>query len=100
MTCQLRSEMFESLMRREISYFDFPQHAVGTLTERLSDDARMVNKAFGENLARQLQALSTLFVALALGFSACWQIAFVVLATFPLNIIASGIQMQAIAGQQ
>jgi ABC-type multidrug transport system fused ATPase/permease subunit len=59
-----------------------------------------VSKALGESFARQLQAVATLLVAMALGFNASWQIALVVLGTFPLNIVASAIQMQAIAGMQ
>ena len=87
-------------MRRNIAFFDKEENAVGNLATRLADDSRVVNKAFGEGLAKQLQAAFTLLIGLALGFSAAWQIAFVVLACFPLNIIASAIQMQAIAGQQ
>ena len=97
---KLRSDMFEAIMRREIAFFDQEENSIGTLTTRLSDDSRTVNKAFGEALAKQLQAIFTLSIGLALGFSASWQISFVVLATFPINIAASAIQMQAIAGQQ
>lgn len=92
--------MFEAIMRRSISYFDREENAVGNLTTKLADDSRTVNKAFGEGLAKQLQAAFTLLIGLALGFSASWQVAFVVLACFPLSIISSAIQMQAIAGQQ
>jgi ABC-type multidrug transport system fused ATPase/permease subunit len=92
--------MFESLLRREIAFFDEEANAVGTLTTRLADDSRAVNKAFGEGLAKQLQAAFTLLLGLALGFSATWQVAFVVLACFPLSIVSSAIQMQAISGQQ
>ena len=70
------------------------------MTTRLADDSRTINKAFGESLAKQLQASFTLLIGLALGFSASWQIALVVLACFPLSIVSSAIQMQAIAGQQ
>eukprot|EP01040_Poterioochromonas_malhamensis_P002792 gene2792-2974_t len=96
----LRSQMFEALMRRNIGFFDLEENAVGTLTTRLADDSRTINKAFGEGLAKQIQAAFTLLIGLGLGFSAAWKIAFVVLACFPLSIIASAIQMQAIAGQQ
>lgn len=54
----------------------------------------------GESVAKQLQAMFTLVIGLVIGFTASWKIAFVVLATFPLNIIAGGIQMQAVSGQQ
>ena len=47
-----------------------------------------------------VQAAFTLLIGLALGLNASWKIALVVLAVFPVNIAASAIQMQAIAGQQ
>jgi len=59
-----------------------------------------MHKAFGEGLAKQLQAITTLSIGLLLGFLASWRIALVVLATFPINIIASSIQMAAVAGMQ
>ena len=36
--------LFESLMRREIAFFDRDENAIGALTSRLSDDSRIVNK--------------------------------------------------------
>ena len=97
---RLRGEMFESLLRRDIGFFDKEENAVGNLTTRLSDDSRTVNKCTGDAVARQLEAAFTLIIGLALGLSASWKIALVVLATFPISIAASAVQMQAIAGQQ
>jgi ABC-type multidrug transport system fused ATPase/permease subunit len=96
----LRSEMFEALMRRNIAFFDYEENATGTLLTTLADDSRTVNKAFSESMAKQVQAMFTLAIALALGLSASWKVALVVLACFPLSIAASAIQMQAISGQQ
>jgi ATP-binding cassette subfamily B (MDR/TAP) protein 1 len=96
----LRSEMFEALMRRNIAFFDYEENATGTLLTTLSDDSRAVNKAFGESMAKQVQAIFTLTIALALGLSASWKIGLVVLACFPLSIAASAVQMQAMSGQQ
>jgi len=81
-------------------FFDREENAVGALTTKLADDSRVIHKAFGEALSKQIQALFTLVIGLGIGLSASWQITLVVLATFPLNIVASAIQMQAIAGQQ
>lgn len=36
--------LFESLVRREIAFFDRDENAIGALTSRLSDDSRIVNK--------------------------------------------------------
>ena len=76
---KLRSQMFEAVLRREIAFFDKDENAVGSLTTRLADDSRTVTKATGLALAQQLQALFTLGVGIGIGFSACWQIALVVL---------------------
>jgi ABC-type multidrug transport system fused ATPase/permease subunit len=90
----LRSDMFEAIIRREIGFFDSEENSIGTLTTRLSEDSRLVHKASGEALVKSLQAAFTLIVGVIIGFYASWKIALVVLATFPLNIIASAIQMQ------
>jgi ABC-type multidrug transport system fused ATPase/permease subunit len=74
--------------------------STGVLTNRLAEDSSVINKAFGGSIARELQAFFTLVIGLALGLSSSWKIALVVLATFPLTIVASGIQMQALKGQQ
>ena len=87
-------------MRRNVAFYDYEENATGTLLTTLADDSRTVNKAFSESMAKQVQAMFTLLIALGLGLSASWKVALVVLACFPLSIAASAIQMQAIAGQQ
>ena len=87
-------------MRRNIGFFDLEDNAVGTLTTRLAEDSGKINKAFGVGLAKQIQAIFTLLIGLGLGFSASWQIAFVVIACFPISIAAGTVQMKAAAGKQ
>jgi ATP-binding cassette, subfamily B (MDR/TAP), member 1 len=99
-SARLRSDLFESYLRRGITYFDQPENSAGELCSRLSNDSRLVHKAGGEALAKQLQAFFTLAVGCIIGFSASWRIAGVVIACFPANIVASAIQMQAVTGQQ
>lgn len=83
---RLRSDLFESLMRREIEFFDYEENNIGSLTTRLSDDSRLVNKSTGEALAKEFQAFFTLTIGMGIGLSASWKIALVVLASFPINI--------------
>eukprot|EP01039_Chlorochromonas_danica_P005641 gene5641-6223_t len=97
---EMRSTLFESFFHHSIAFFDQPEHSVGTLTAQLSDETRLISKALGESFARQLQAMCTLLVALGLGFSSSWQIAFIVLASFPLTIAAGVVQMSAMRGMQ
>ena len=91
--------MFESLMRRDMGFFDDEKNAVGTLTTQLADDARTVHEATGETLSNQLQALFTLAVGLVIGFTASWKVSLVVIATFPINIVAGAMRMAERSGQ-
>ena len=52
---KLRSDQFQAVVRREIGFFDMKENAVGELTTRLSDDARVVTKATGQATAQQIQ---------------------------------------------
>jgi ATP-binding cassette subfamily B (MDR/TAP) protein 1 len=91
-------QMFPS--RPQVGFYDKPENAIGTLTTKLSDDSRLIYRATGEAVAKQLQAVCTFLVALVIGFLAAWKIALVVLATFPVTIISSSIQMQALTGEK
>jgi ATP-binding cassette subfamily B (MDR/TAP) protein 1 len=95
----LRSQLFEAIVRREIAFFDRVENSVGALTTRMSDDSRLVNKAFGENLAFQMQALSTFLVAIVLGFSDSWKITLVVIASLPVTILSYAVQTHSVAGR-
>lgn len=61
-SCRIRSELFESLLRRDISFFDREENSIGRLTTLLADDSRTVNKAFGDTLARLMQGFFTILV--------------------------------------
>lgn len=41
MSAQLRSDLYEAFMRKDIAYFDDEDHDTGTLTTRLADDSRI-----------------------------------------------------------
>jgi len=97
---KLRSDLFESFMHRQIAFFDREENASGNLTASLADDSRIVHKATGEALVKQIQAFFTLAIGVIIGFTASWKMSLVVIAAFPLNIIAGALQMRAIAGQQ
>ena len=100
MSMKLRSGYFEAMVRREVSYFDEEENATGSLTTRLAEDSRAVATATGETVPRQLQATFTLIIGIGLAMNASWKLALVVIATFPVSIAASAVQMMAFAGQQ
>ena len=54
---------------------------------------------FGNSVARQMQVAFTLGISLVIGFTASWQIALVVIATLPLNILSAIVQSAVASGQ-
>lgn len=62
MSCKIRSDLFEALMRREIAFYDQEVNNTGTLSTKLADECRSINKAFGESLAKFIQALFCLVI--------------------------------------
>ena len=72
----------------------------GSLTTRLANETRLVDQGFGNSVARQVQVLFTLVIAVCIGFNASWQIALVVVACLPLNILAATVQSAVASGQQ
>jgi len=99
LSVKVRSALFESLMHRGAGFFDREENGSGSLTTQLAEDSRLMHKATGEALAKQIQALFTIVIAFVLGFTASWKIALVTLGTFPLNVIGGAVQMSAISGQ-
>jgi ATP-binding cassette subfamily B (MDR/TAP) protein 1 len=100
LTRKLRTLAFCAMVRKEISFFDREENTTGALTTRLSDDAAKVNKVLGASLGQLLQLIFCLVVALALAFSASWQMALLTLATLPLQIVGRIIAQSQQRGQQ
>jgi len=96
----IRSQLFEAIMRRSIAFFDHEENSAGGLTTQLAEDSMKIHKAFGEVIAKQLEAIFTLIIGLILAFIASWKIALVTLSVFPLMIVASAISGRAHSGQQ
>ncbi|KAL5006708.1 hypothetical protein ScPMuIL_015514 [Solemya velum] len=99
LTMRIRQMAFRSIIQQEISYFDKPENQVSALTTRLSNDAALVQKATGNQLANMLEAASTVVSALAVAFTASWKMTLVVLAFLPLVGITGFIRHKLIIGR-
>lgn len=83
-----------------MAYFDDPTNAVGNVTLRLSGDSELVNKATGDSFAKQLQAISTVVIGVAIALSASWKVTLVILSAFPLCVFIAVARMRILSGQQ
>jgi ATP-binding cassette, subfamily B (MDR/TAP), member 1 len=97
---KLRGMAFGAMVRQQIAWFDREENSTGALTTRLADDAAQVNRVLGNTLGQLLQLVFCLAFALGLGFSASWQMALLVLATLPFQIIGRIVAQQQMRGQQ
>jgi len=98
LTRKLRARAFTAIVRHDIGWFDSEENSPGRLTTHLQEDCKKVSAVTGDQWGVQVQTLSTLIVALALGLSFSWRIGLVVIATLPLNAAAGAIYMKAING--
>lgn len=95
---RIRSMCFEKVVYMEVGWFDEADHSTGAIGARLSSDAALVRSLVGDRLSLLVQNTATAVVGLVIAFKACWQLALLVLAIFPLMGITGHIQMTSMKG--
>jgi ABC-type multidrug transport system fused ATPase/permease subunit len=86
---RLRSLLFSRIMRQDLPFFDHPDNGVGRLTTKLATDAITVEQSAGIRFGITAEIFSALFTGLFISLWACWQLALILLATFPLLLLSS-----------
>ena len=88
----MRSDLFESLHRREIGFFDREENSAGALADQLSVDCRLVSKATGQSASELLEAGFSAVVGLLISTVVSWHISLVVLVLLVVvNLAVTGI---------
>jgi ATP-binding cassette subfamily B (MDR/TAP) protein 1 len=85
---QLRHNVFRSLLRQEIGYFDLPENAAGTLTHRISDHTERVRKIISDWIGTILIIILTTLVALLIAYLTNWRLALLLTGLVPFIILA------------
>ncbi|CAF0985129.1 unnamed protein product [Adineta steineri] len=100
LTLRMRLWTFESILRREISWFDEEKNSVGSLLTRLSNDTAALKNLTGI-LIVLFSSLGTVILTLIIAFMAGWKLTLVVLCFTPLLILSGYLQgrTQSKAGQ-
>jgi ATP-binding cassette subfamily B (MDR/TAP) protein 1 len=80
-------------LTNEISWFDKDENSSGQVSARLSADATTVKGAIGDRISSMVQNFTLLVAAFAISFSLQWKMALVVVATFPLVVSATIIEV-------
>ncbi|VAI24627.1 unnamed protein product [Triticum turgidum subsp. durum] len=80
---RIRSLTFQSVMHQDISWFDEPQHSSGALGAKLSTDAQNVKRLVGDNLALNIQTVSTIMSGFTIAMMANWKLALIITVVIP-----------------
>jgi ABC-type multidrug transport system fused ATPase/permease subunit len=92
LTRRLRTLAFEAIIRRNVGWFDFPEHSTGELTTRLEADAEAVAKVTGWQLGYRIRIFSSMVAGVVIALVYTWQIGLIAIACVPLIMGASVIQ--------
>ncbi|KAI3759990.1 hypothetical protein L1987_50378 [Smallanthus sonchifolius] len=95
---RIRSLCFEKVVSMEVGWFDKPENSSGAVGARLSTDAASVRGLVGDALAQVVQDSSSAIAGLVIAFTACWQLALIILALIPLMSANGYVQMQFMKG--
>ena len=93
LSARMRTLVFEAIIRRNIGWFDYPEHSVGELTSRLEADSEEVAKLTGWALGYRIRVFASLVsgVIIALVFS--WQVGLTAICCVPVIMASSFVQM-------
>lgn len=90
-TLHIRENLYKSLVKKHMGWFDRRENAPGVLTSVLASDAQTLNGASTEGLAVLVETFFALSVGIALGFSFSWKVSLVALACTPFMILGGSI---------
>lgn len=96
---RLRRLVFEAMIRRNIGWFDTPDHSVGELTTRLEADAEEVAKITGWALGYKIRMFSSLIVGVVIAVYFSWQVGLTAICCVPLIMASSLAQKCCLATQ-
>uniref|UniRef100_A0A0E0JJS3 MDR-like ABC transporter n=1 Tax=Oryza punctata TaxID=4537 RepID=A0A0E0JJS3_ORYPU len=95
---RIRSLTFRSVMHQEINWFDKPEHSSGSIGARLSVDALNVKRLVGDNLALNVQTVSTVISGFTIAMVANWKLALIITVVVPLVGFQAYAQMKFLKG--
>jgi ATP-binding cassette, subfamily B (MDR/TAP), member 1 len=96
---RMRSLVFEAIVRRNLGWFDVPEHSVGELTTRLEADAEEVAKITGWALGYKIRMFSSLAAGVIIAMIFSWQVGLTALLCIPIIMASSMVQRYCVVRQ-
>ncbi|CAN6354488.1 unnamed protein product [Urochloa humidicola] len=95
---RIRSLSFESIVHQEMSWFDKPSNASGTIGARLSVDASNIRRLVGDSLALMVRSTVTVLAGFIIAMVANWRLALVATVVLPLGGLQGFLQIKFLEG--
>ncbi|GJN01570.1 hypothetical protein PR202_ga18847 [Eleusine coracana subsp. coracana] len=87
-----------AILRNEVGWFDEEENNSSLVSARLAVDAADVKSAIAERISVILQNMTALMTSFVVGFIIEWRVALLILATFPLLVLANFAQQLSMKG--
>ncbi|CAI9777375.1 unnamed protein product [Fraxinus pennsylvanica] len=98
LTTRVRRMMLAAMLRNEVGWFDEEENNSSLLAARLATDAADVKSAIAERISVVLQNMTSLLTSFMVAFIVEWRVSLLILATFPLLVLANFAQQLSLKG--
>jgi len=68
----MRSVLYDSIISKNIGWFDLRENSVGILSTAMASDTSLVNGVSSEGLGPQVESMFAMLVGIVIGFYYCW----------------------------
>lgn len=100
LTKRMRGDLFRSILRKDIAWFEDDANAIGVLTSRLSTDVKLVRLVAGQSIASTLEAVSSLTTGIIIAAIASWEMFLIMFAMVPALGAAEAAQFVAMKSSE
>ena len=97
-TLNVRNQLYQALLKKNIGWFDARENAPGVLTSVLASDAQTLNGASTEGLAVMCESFFALVCGIILGFVFSWKVSLVALGCVPFMVAGGSINAKFQSG--
>jgi hypothetical protein len=64
--------LYDSILEKDIGWFDFPDNGVSVITSAIAQDTSLINGVATGAIGPQVDAACSIIFALVIGFYFCW----------------------------
>lgn len=100
LTKRMRGDLFRAILRKDISWFEDDENAMGVLAGRLSTDVKLVRLVAGQSIAATLESCSALLTGIIISAVASWEMFLIMLALVPALGVTEALQFTAMKSSE